>query len=78
MVDRVVVGVLLMMRRGGAMVSFVRGRMMSRAVMRGFVPAVMLTVAATRRIAHMAAVALVMTTAAVILCVAWVVSIVAG
>ena len=51
---------------------------MSRAVMRGFEPAVMLTVAATRRIAHMAAIALVMTTAAVILCVARMVSIVAG
>lgn len=77
MVDRVVVGVRLMMRRGRAMVSFVRGRMMSRAVMRGFMPAVMLTVAATWLVAHMATIALVMTGAAVLLCVARVVSMVA-
>ena len=63
---------------GRAMVSFVRGRMMSRAVMRGFVPAVMLTVAATWVVAHMAAIALVMTGAAVLLRMARVVSMVAG
>lgn len=50
---------------------------MSRAVMRGFMTAVMLTIAATWVVAHMATIALVMTGAAVLLCVARVVYIVA-